>query len=219
MANDFNPNWLYGGAAGAALPSLLGMYKNPFDEANPYMQQGYGDIGKYYNQAIGFLSPYRQAGQFGLSGEMQGAAEMSDPSAYYNKMMSGFQMSPAQQYAQQQGLGAVSNNAAVSGMLGSPEMAQHLIKYASTDTGNAQQQYLNNLLGIKGQSMNTMGNLANMGYGAASTSGQFGMQAGQEQAELQEALAQMAAAQAQGYNTDLSSGFGALGGLAGMMFL
>jgi hypothetical protein len=216
---DFNYNWLYGGAAGAAIPSLFGMYKNPFDEANPYMQQGASDIGKYYNQAIGFLSPYRQAGQFGLGGMMQGASEMSDPSSYYNRLTSGFQMSPAQQYSQQQGLGAVSNNAATRGLLGSPQMGQDLIKYAATDTGNQQQQYLQNLLGIKNQSLQQYGNLGNMGLSASGQSGQFGMQAGQMSAEMQEALAQMAAAQAQGQNTDLSSAFGGLGGLAGLMFL
>jgi hypothetical protein len=214
MANtsSFNPDQGYLGAGvGGAIGGLFA--PNAFDASKPYFNNASGDINNYYRQAVGFLNPYMQQGQQAMGQYSSMLGNMSNPTQFYNNVMSGFQMTPAQQYAQQQGMNAISNNAAVRGLMGSTEQARNLENYGQMSTQQAQQQYLNNILGINSQALSGFGDLTRLGYGAASTAGQFGMQAGQEDADIQEAMAQAAAANA----AQQGQGFGSLGGAFGAL--
>lgn len=212
----YNP--MYGALGMGAAGALGGMFgQNPMHASMPYMNNAGNQINQYLGNATNGMNPYMQAGQ-GALGQYQGMlGQMANPQDFYNKMMAGFHMSPAQQFAQQQGLNAVSNNAGANGMMGSGPEAKALENYAQNNTSQMQQQYLGNMMGMYGQALNGYGNLSNMGYGAAGQVGNWNMDAGQQQADIQEAEAQEAAAQASQNQSGLGSFFGALGGMAGFL--
>ena len=200
-----------GGVAGGAL-SLLGMGQDPSKAYQKGMQPAFGDINQWYDQANNMLSPYDKAGQNAM-GQYQGMlSQMSDPQGFYDKMMSGFQMTPAQKYAQQQGLNAVGSNAAMSGMMGSGNEAKALESYAQNTTQDAQQQYLQNVLGINNQALGGYGNLTNMGFNAAGQMGNWDVSRAQDLANMQQAIAAMKAKQAQSNNNGWATAAGDIGG-------
>ena len=203
-----------GAGIGSYLAQLLAGGKSPFEAEQPYMQAAGGDISKYLGKAVGGFQPYLEAGKAGLGQYQQMLGQEAHPGAFYNQMMSGFQMSPAQQFAQHQGLQAVQNRMGAQGFGGSGPQAKALERYAQLSTGQAQQQYLHNLMGMYGQALGGYQHLAGMGEQAASTTGGYYMGAGQDLAQLQQQQAMAAAAQAR----SREEGIGALGGQIGSLF-
>lgn len=150
---------------------------------NPYMMMG--------NQAMNTLSPiYTQNAQ--------------NPMQSYNNIMQGFSLNPSQQYQQQMGEQAISNNNATKGLLGSGQMSKDLYDYGQHSTDMYQQQYLNNILGIQ-----------NTGLSGLMNQSQLGMQGATSSAQLQEAMNQINAMQ---QNSLLSGLFGLGGNMLGGLF-
>lgn len=205
----YNPGMAFGaGLAGIG----FGSNNNAFNQYNNYMQQGEGDITNYLNQAEGYMSPYRQAGQFGLSGYEGLLGQMSDPAAYYNKIASGYQMSPGAQFRMNTGMDAVKNAMMAQGLGGSGAQAKALTNYTQGVINQDQQNYINQVLGIGRTDLSGYGDLSHIGYGAAGQSGQFAMDAGQDLASMASAEGQAAANQANAKNGSLWGGIGAMVG-------
>lgn len=202
-----------GGGIGSYLAQLLAGGRSPFQAEQPYMHAAGGDISQYLGKAVAGFQPYLEAGKAGLGQYMGMLGQEADPTAFYNKMMGGFALSPAQQFAQQQGLEAVQNRMTAGGFAGSGPQAEALEKYAQLSTGQAQQQYLHNLMGMYGQALGGFGRVAGMGEQAAGQVGRYYTGAGQDLAQLQQEQAMAAAAQARARE----QGIGAIGGDIGSL--
>lgn len=206
-----------GGATGA-LSGVIAQEtaQNPFTAMMKYMDQASGDITHGVNTATGYLSPWLQAGQGALGHQQQMLAQEAHPHAFYNQMMSGYQMSPAQQFALHQGLGAVSNQAEMKGFGGSGTEAEQLAKYAQGQTSQDQQQYFHNLMGIHSQALQGYGALSQQGMGAGGQMGGWQMSAATQQANLAEAEAKAKAAQVNAANKAHAQEIGGAIGTAAM---
>lgn len=149
------------GLGGLASGLMGGGGDNPYDAARSSYDKIPGTISPYYN-------PYIQAGQ-GALGQLQGqyGSLLNDPSAFYNKMASGYSQSPGFQWQLGQGMNAANNAAAAGGMLGSP---QHQQQAATMAEGLANQDFMNYLrstMGMYGMGLEGMQGLNTMGYGAS----------------------------------------------------
>lgn len=179
------------GAAGAGLGSLFSNQQNPYNSAEPYLNQIPGMLSSAYG-------PYMQAGQ-GAMGQLQGQygnllkggqglqnqfSQMAqNPSQFYNQMASNYHSSPGYQWQVGQGMNAVNNAAMSGGMAGSP---QHQQQAATMTQGLANQDFQNYMnttqqqmgMGLQGgENMYGMGlqglqGLNQLGFNAAN---QFGI--------------------------------------------
>lgn len=113
------------------------------------------------------LSPYQNAGLYGLSG-------LTDPEQVRNFGVEDFQVDPGYQFALEQGQRGIENSAAAGGRLLSGASLKALNRF---NIGQANQQYQNSFdrfnqnRAYRGQ---LYGGLAGMGQNAANTLGTFG---------------------------------------------
>jgi hypothetical protein len=165
-----------------------------------------------FNRAAGYMAPWREAGgaAVGQVGSMLGLPGYPtvDPSAQ-------LAATPGYKFAQQQGVSALDRSAASKGMALSGAQQKGLTNYGQNLAMTyAYNPYMSNLQSLSGQ-----------GLGAAGTSGQYAMTAGQNigqdymSAAQAQANAQIQAAQAeqqssQGLWGNIMSGLGLVGGLA-----
>ena len=137
-------------AIGGAIGGLFG--GNSAAKASKDMQEALQNAqnltNQYYQQATGYMQPFYNTGQQGLSDYASALGQMSDPTAYMNQLMSGYSMSPQAQMEQQQAIKAANAAAAATGMLGGGAEQKELASTAEQITSRDMQQYLNNLLGI-----------------------------------------------------------------------
>ena len=100
---------------GGGLYNIFGKQKSPYDAANKIYGQIPGATEKY-------LSPYMTAGQSALGDLMGQYGQLTGSTGdVYNKLAGGYQQSPGFQQALKQAMGAVGNQAAAGGMLGTPQ--------------------------------------------------------------------------------------------------
>lgn len=141
-------------------------------------QSGYGDmqneiqkaqdsLNKYYSQGQQGMNPYAQAGTNALNNYQNFYQGMADPQAYYNKVMSGWSMSPGAQMNEKYGTKAMNQAAAASGIIGNPGQQEQVGQYMNNLVDTDQQNYLNNVLGIGKQYGDAEGNLMNQGYNSS----------------------------------------------------
>lgn len=208
-----------GGLLGGAAASLFYNPQSYTDAAAPYMNNATNDINNYYGKSVATMQPYNKAGLGALTNYQGQISQMSDPMSFYNHIMNNFQMTPAQQQQQRLGLEGVSNNAAMNGMSGSGNESKDLESYAANNTAEAQQRYLDNIMGINTSAMTGNQNVMNQGFNAASNIGNYGMQTSENLASIQEAQAKLAAAQAEANNKSMDNLFGAAASAAGSMAL
>jgi len=165
-------------AAGQAQSAYSNEIQKAIDAYQKFWQQGRGDVLGMYGQGLGFLNPYMQrgaqaenqlaasmglgGGQPGVAGAPQGAGEAQQSAV--NK----FQASPGYQFALQQGLQGIQQNAAARGLLGSTGTARQMQNYAQQ---MANQEY--------GQYQNRLGALAQGGQQAAGQAFQGALGTGQ----------------------------------------
>lgn len=197
-------DFLSGGAKGEA--------SGGYDEANkyldPYRKGGAEDYEKYRQYVSQYgknLSPWDKAGSW------QYDQINKSPGDYYNEIMKGYGESPQAKYEQEQSLRASNAGGAASGMLGSGASQKALQQNAADISARDQQRYYGNVAGANQMQMGYLGDLrnqqnnygsmqqylANLGYGAATGSGQNSINRGLSNA---------------GYN---QSGFDSLAGLGG----
>jgi hypothetical protein len=136
-------------------------YKNPANEAMPYLDKIPETIKPYYD-------PYINAGNTSLNSLMQQyQALLSNPGSIMNMAGAGFQQSPGYQFQMDQAMLGGNNAAAAGGMLGTNT---HQFNNQSTASGLANQDYYNYLshaLGLYGQGLQGTQGVAQMGYGAS----------------------------------------------------
>lgn len=136
------------------------------------INQGRQALGQQYDQGLGYLNPYMQAGQNAMGGYQNFLNQYGDPTHMYNDIMSHYSMSPGAQFQMQQGTQAANAAAAANGMLGSGAEQKALMQYGQGIANQDQQQYLNNILGMGNTYLNGMGNLMGQGFGAANAANQ-----------------------------------------------
>ena len=138
------------------------------------------------------------------------AGEYQDPVGYYNKIMSGWQMSPSAQARMKTGMDAVRSAMAARGLGGSGNEQKALTDYTQNTINQSMEDYLRDVLGIGRTGLQQYGDMSRMGFQAADQSGQFAMDAGQDLASMEGAKAAAAADQTNANNKNLWGGIGAL---------
>lgn len=172
---------------------------NPAKDANKYLDQIPGAIGRYYD-------PYINAGQ-GSLGKIGGEYDklLSDPNALIARLGAGYKESPGYQWRLNQGTNAINNAQAAGGMAGTGQHQQMAGELAGNLANQDYQQYLQQALGLYGTGLQGHQGLAGMG-----------LQAGGSLADqLAQILAQKGAYAYQGQagrNSFLGSLLGGLGG-------
>jgi hypothetical protein len=175
--------------------------------AIPGIQQAVG-------QATGYLSPYQQTGVSAtgdLYAHLQG---MADPKAYLASLTSGYQMSPAAKFQEQQGMNVLQNKAAALGLTGSGQETKDALRFSQGIASQDMQQYLNNILGINRQYMGGMQGLGGMGLQAGLGMGREAIGGAEDVAKMQMAEEQAKARAAQQKQSFLSNILGTAGGAA-----
>jgi hypothetical protein len=174
-----------------------------------------------YQQGLSALSPYSQAGQTGLQGQLAG---LSDPNSFYGYQFQQFdpnsvnvQQDPGYQFRLQQGLDSAMNSQAGRGLQNSGGALKELNNYAQ---GQASQEYNNaygrqyqtwqgNQAGQLGMAQNRASGLAglsNMGYNATTQGNQLGQNYGNQFMQGQMGIGDAQAARALGVNASLAGG-------------
>lgn len=126
---------------------------------------------KYYEkareEAQTQLNPYSQAGRNAISPlQDQFAQLLSDPSALFAKLASGYQQSPGYQFQQQQGQGAAMNAAAAGGMAGSPMHQQNAANISENIANQDFYNYMSKALGLYGTGLQGMEDIFKTGESA-----------------------------------------------------
>jgi hypothetical protein len=156
---------LYGGAQ----QHLAGAQTSLADQLTAARSQLTGagaQVGNLFNQGIGQLTPYQQAGQ-GASGVQAALSGAMGPQAQAQAMQQ-FQQSPYVDQTRENAERAILRNAAATGNLGSGNTMDQLYQNAA---GMFMQDF--------GNQFNRLGSLSDRGFGAASTeAGLRGQQAG-----------------------------------------
>jgi hypothetical protein len=154
----------YGAGAagiGGGLYNLFGPSSGISREANKYLNQIPGAMQPYYQ-------PYMGAGQNALGQLMGQYGQLTGSTGdVYNKLAGGYQQSPGFQQALKQAMGAVGNQAAAGGMLGTP---QAQLQSADVAGGLAQKDfgdYMSRMMGLYGTGLQGLGNINQMGYDAS----------------------------------------------------
>jgi hypothetical protein len=141
----------------------MGMFsgKDPSKEANKYLDQIPGQMGKYYD-------PYIGAGQQSLQALMsQYGGLVNDPNAIFNRLTAGYTASPEYQFQRGEATRGMNQASAAGGMVGSPQeqrmLAEELSGLQSQDFGN----YANRMMGMYQTGLGGYGDINRMGYDAS----------------------------------------------------
>ena len=190
-------NMLSGGQSGG-YQDLINAYQNATTGANNMYQQG-----------MGGLQPYNQAGQSAIPQYQNVLNQIAGQEN--GNWMKGYQESPYAQYLTGKETNAMQNAAAAGGILGTGANQQAVANLANNITAQDMQNYFNNMQSQNAMQLGGYGNLMNQG-----------LSAGQSQAGLSQGfgnlLAQLAVGQGQAQgNRDLASTQGKESGLGGLI--
>ena len=148
------------------LSASFGALNQGAQDATQRIGQTQQQVGDLYRQGLQMLQPYMQQG--GQANQLQAALSGALGLEAQKKAYADYQNSPGVQWAQQQGEQSVLRNAAAAGGLGGGNTLKALQAFG---TGLALQDYGNNF--------SRLGQVADRGYGAATTgAGLQGQQAG-----------------------------------------
>jgi hypothetical protein len=142
---------LFGGGGG----------KNPADEAMKYLDQIPGQTQPYYE-------PYINAGKGALN-QLQGqyGQMLNNPGAMYDKFAKGYKESPGYQLRLKEALNAGNSAQAAGGMLGTPQHERTNMGLATDVASQDFENYLNHILGLHTEGLDTANKINTMGYGAS----------------------------------------------------
>lgn len=140
------------------LPGMMGGdYKNPADDAMPYLNKIPGMLDKYMS---GYINAGNQM-QPQLTGQYNNL--MNDPGGMVNKIGAGYHQSPGFQFALQQALQGAGHAAAAGGMAGSPQHEQQNMGLATNLANQDFNTWLQNALGMYGMGLQGGQNIYNTG--------------------------------------------------------
>lgn len=139
----------------------------------------YSDASKkydeYFNKGIEVQQPFYNTGVNSLAPYYDRLQQMSDPQAYYNSIMGGYNASPYSQIQQQQSMDKSNNMASMTGMSGSTPMAMQMQQNAADISTQDMDKYYNNVYGVNQDYMKGLNSLINGGQQSANTmSGMYG---------------------------------------------
>ena len=192
---------------------ITGGQESGYEDLQRALQQARGAEQQYYQKGVGFLQPYQTAGATALGSALGQLGQQADPTAFIRQAETGFQQTPAQRFEQQQATQGVQNLLESQGIAGTGAGAQQLAQTIANITGGQQQQYLQNVLGLRQQTLGDLLSTGQLGAGAAGTAAMGAFGTGQTLAQL---LGQTGQAQ---YGEDVAQGSGInqlLGGLGGL---
>lgn len=158
-------------------------------------KQAAKEMGKAYKKASSIndeaYQPYRDAGKSGLDRFKQGIDALSDPKAYYERVLADYKTSPSAQRRLDQGMNLLSTQGAATGFMGSGVLQRALMDYAQQIIGADEQNYFQNIQGINQDYLGGEERLMNQGYNANNSWANNGTQfmLGQGQAKANEARA------------------------------
>ena len=158
---------LLGGAGGMIGGGLLSGLFNVFGAENPA-----DEAGKYLDKIPGQLrpifEPYITAGlrSMGLLGGQYDTL-MSNPSAIYNKLASGYKQSPGFNFEKKQDLEAANNAAAAGGMGGTPQSQTQSAQISQNLSSQDFHKYLANMMGLYGKGLSGAQSMSTMGFDAS----------------------------------------------------
>jgi hypothetical protein len=206
---------LIGGFAGG------GNIQAGFGDIEKGLQTGIGTQQQFLQQALGQLSPFRTAGVTGIQGALAALQQEHDPTGFVNQILSQFQQSPAQQAGIQSGLTAVQNRLQAQGLGQSGAEQKELEQFAQQQTGQQQQQFLQNVLGLQQQRISGLSGIGGMGLQAAGQGAQgilgTGANISQLQAAIGQAKAQAEAARAAQKQQEIAGGLGLASGIGSLI--
>ena len=157
---------------------------DPNAAAQPWLQQGPQEEGKY-------LNPYIQQGQeAGNVLQGQYSKMLGDPGGFENWLGSKYQQSPGYQFQVNQATQAANRAAAAGGQVGGGGEQLGLAQAVSGFANKDYQQYLQNATGAYNQGLSGEQGFENQGYDASNKMAQMYQQYLQEQAGLAYANAQ-----------------------------
>jgi len=177
------------------------------------LRQAQDIMRQYYGEAKGYMQPFYDTGIQSMGKYSSRLDEMSDPLAFYQKMLTGYNTSPQAKFQQDQAMKASNQSAAAAGMLGGGAQQKALADYTQQLTSRDQQQWLNNMLGINSQYMGGESALMGQGFNAGQQIGNWGMQTGSDLASLMGAIGKAQAAGDVSNASGINKMIGALGGL------
>lgn len=179
------------------------------------IQQGINQMQGMYNNTMGFMNPFINAGQNALGPYQKAITPMLTPDQFYQKMMHGYTESPQAKLRQQEGEQAYDRSAAASGMLGSGALGKAVSNFTQQNIGADQQNWLNNMLGIYEQGLKGNSDLAHIGLQGGLGMGQIGQGYASQMGNMYDHMSQQDWAQNQQGNQNFFSLLGLGGGLAG----
>lgn len=191
-------------------------------EAAKYQAKGAKALRQSLEQAKQYPTPFYNAGTQALQDYQTTISPAANPTQFYENILGSYNISPAAQRRLKLGLDQLQGRAAATGGLGSGQLRQDMEDYIQEILGADQQQYLHDILGIRGDYLSNLGNLMNYGYGAGTQLlGQTNSIGGANQAYYG-ARANQALATAGGFNKLLATGLNtaanyATGGLPGVI--
>lgn len=144
------------------LSGMFGLMNNPYGSASNQYQQ-------YANQAGSYQIPFYNAGVNSLNPYQQNLQKMSDPQAYYNNIMSGYNASPYATIQQQQAMNSAQNQASASGLTGSTPLEMQMQQNAADISTADMDKYFKNIMGINTDYMSGLNNLITGGHESANT--------------------------------------------------
>lgn len=198
---------MFSGGAANALPQEASGFGNIIQNLMKVGQQGQSLFNPWINQATGpngSMNAYNQA-----------LNPMSNPQQFIQKMMQGYQQSPAAQYAQQQGIKGANAAGAASGMLGSGAEQTELQRQGQQITQQDQQNYLNNMMDTYGQYLGGLSNENQQGLGASTNLASILSSLGMKAADIGMGQDQIAAQGQEAQTQGKDSGIAGISGLAG----
>jgi hypothetical protein len=185
-----------------------------YDEAEDLIRQGMGEQRQLEQGAERGFDPYSAAGAQGLNMFQQALAEGRDPMALLNKYMAGYRESPEFKAQLEAGQEQANRAAAASGMIGSSAEMQNAAARAQAMRSQDMQNYLSQVLGLRGQYLGGEQGLAGMGLRSAEDIMRGRSALGQQLGQGYGALAQSEIAKGQqpSFFDQLMGGVGTIGG-------
>lgn len=197
-------NWmdeLFGGGQSQA----AGAYGNE-------IQQGINSSNGLFGQGMGYLNPFmgREQGQYNQY--MNALNQGQNPVQLYNQYASQYQMSPFAQAQIKTGQTNANNAAAASGMLGSGASQIAAANLAQSVRSQDFNNYMGNVLGLRGQYLGGLGGLQHEGFQAGMQGANLAEQQAQMQQRYYEDMANSQAAQQVGQSRGWTNFLGDVGG-------
>jgi len=183
---------LGGAATGGAdfLSTLLGRKdtQRGFSDLESQLRAAMSGEQGAIGQAQAGLQPFQQFGTAAGAEELGLLQGGSDPTAQVNKILGAFQQSPAEKATIESGLSSVQNRLQAQGLGQSGAESKALEQFAQQGTAGQQNQFLQNVLGARQQTLGGLQGLTGTGLSAANASGQIGLQGQQDISSLLQSL-------------------------------